>query len=76
MLQPDKTYSFLWDKKSKRPACALLQALHGFNPLPIYLFDEWQVSPVPTLVRITATGQEIMDFASKRKAKLAKAAKA
>jgi hypothetical protein len=65
MLQPDKLYTFIMDRKTGRPACVIVQALYGGDREPCHAFEKWETSPGTDFVRITATGAEILDFAAK-----------
>jgi len=59
LLKPDTT--------TRRPACVILQALHGrgIGGTVLRVFHDWTITPVKTLVKVTATGWEIEEFARK-----------
>lgn len=58
-----KTVTFIYDKVSRRPACALLQAVYGGDAREIHRWEEWQIAPTDNFVRVTATIEQIEERA-------------
>lgn len=70
-LQPDKRYTFLWDWKSHRPGCVLLQAIYGGDRDVCFAFGgEWELAPTKTMVKVTATGRQIQELIAELIARL------
>lgn len=55
----------IFDKKSMRPACVLLQALYGGDREVCFMFQDWENQPTDTMVRISASRAEWQQVAEK-----------
>jgi hypothetical protein len=64
MLDKNRTYRFVIDKVTKKPACVLLQALYGGDREPCFVFQDWEINLSPNFIGVTMTGAEIEKFAA------------
>lgn len=65
MLDPNRTYKFVIDRKTKKCACVLLQAVLGGDREPCFVFKDWEVNMSPDFVGVSGTGKEIEEFAKR-----------